>query len=410
MHNIWLVAKHEILTTIGKKSFWFMTLIFPLIIMAFSLFPSLFAQDMVDQAQALTGAGGMQPAGYVDAAGIIRALPQDLPAGQLRAFADEAAAKAALTAGELSRYYLIAADYRQTGQVVVVQGQVAPIAADSQDYTLQYVLAANLAGSDELARLLLDPTPRMETAALAPQVKTDSTSVMGFALPFAVMFILFFVITMSGGYMLQSVAKEKENRTAEVLLLSLRPRDLMLGKVLGLGTVALAQMAIWLGGGLAVAGSGLVLVSLALGQALRASFILLAVVYFLLGYLLYASLLGAIGALAPTAREGAQFNFIVILPLLVPFYLNQAFVADPNGALVTVLSLFPLSAPTAMMARLSVVAVPAWQIAASIIGLAVTTYLLVLLAARFFRADTLLSNASLNWGRFAQEIRSRKPA
>ncbi len=217
--------------------------------------------------------------------------------------------------------------------MVAVQGQVAPIAADSQDYTLHYVLDANLAGSDELARLLLDPTPQVETTALAPQVKTESTSVMGFALPFAVMFILFFVITMSGGYMLQSVAKEKENRTAEVLLLSVRPRDLMLGKVLGLGTVALAQMAIWLGGGLAVAGSGLVFVSLALGQALRLSFILLAVVYFLLGYLALRLPAGRRRRAGPHRAEGGQFNFIIILPLLVPFYLNQAFVADPNGGI-----------------------------------------------------------------------------
>ena len=195
---------------------------------------------------------------------------------------------------------------------------------------------------------------------------------------------------------------------AEILLLSVRPRELMLGKVLGLGVVALGQMAIWLGGSLAVMGAGLVVASIALGQALRPGFILLAVVYFLLGYLLYASLLGAIGALAPTAREGAQFNFIVILPLLIPFYLNQAFVSDPDGVLVTVLSLFPLTAPTAMMARLSVVAVPAWQIALSLGGLVVATYLLVLLAARFFRADTLLSYASLNWGRIAGELRRRK--
>ncbi len=405
MHNVWLVAKHEILTTIGKKSFWFMTLIFPLIIMGFSLFPSLFARDMVQQAQSLTGAGGVQPAGYVDASGIIRELPKDLPPGQLRPFADEAAAKAALSAGELSRYYLIAADYRETGKIIAVQGQVAPIAADTQDYALRYALDANLAGSDKLARLLLNPMSAVETTALAPEVKTESTSLMGFALPFAVMFILFFVITMSGGYMLQSVAKEKENRTAEVLLLSLRPRELMLGKVLGLGAVALAQMAIWLGGGLAVAGGGLIVASLALGQTLRLSFILLAIVYFLLGYLLYASLLGAIGALAPTAREGAQFNFLIILPLIIPFYLNQAFAADPNSTLGTALSLFPLTALTAMMARLSVVAVPAWQVAVSVGGLLVATYLLVLLAARFFRADTLLSYASLSWGRIAREAR-----
>ena len=75
---------------------------------------------------------------------------------------------------------------------------------------------------------------------------------------------------------------------------------------------------------------------------------------------------------------------------------------------MTALSLIPFTAPTAMMARLSVVAVPAGQIALSLGGLAVTTYLLVLLAARFFRADNLLSHASLSWGRLIREVRGHR--
>jgi ABC-2 type transport system permease protein len=406
MRNVWLVARHEILTTIGKKSFWFMTFFFPVLIMAFSLFPSLFARDMVEQAESLTGTAGVQAAGYVDQARIIVKLPAGLPPGRLRNFETEAAAKSALGAGEIGRYYVIAPDFRQTGAVAAVSGQVAPVAGDAQDFALRLAINTNLTGDERLALAILTPA-QVETRALAPEVKTQSTSIMGFVLPFAVMFILFFVITMSGGYMLQSVAKEKENRTAEVLLLSISPRELMLGKVLGLGAVALAQMTVWLGGGLALMGGGLAIASVATGQPLRLGFIVMAFVYFLLGYFLYASMLGAVGALAPTAREGAQFTFIIILPLLVPFYLNQAFTSDPNGTLVTALSLIPFTAPTAMMARLSVVAVPAWQVALSLGGLAVTTYLLVLLAARFFRADTLLSHASLNWGRLVREVRGR---
>ncbi len=362
---------------------------------------------MVEQAQSLTGAAGVEAAGYVDQAALIGDLPAGLPPGRLRSFETEAAAKRALDAGEIGRYYVIAPDFRQTGAVVVISGQSAPMAADAQDFALRLAINTNLTGDERLALAILTPA-QVDTRALAPEVKTQSTSVMGFVLPFAVMFILFFVITMSGGYMLQSVAKEKENRTAEVLLLSISPRELMLGKVLGLGAVALAQMTVWLGGGVVLMGGGLTIASIATGQTLRLGFILMAFVYFLLGYFLYASMLGSVGALAPTAREGAQFTFIIILPLLVPFYLNQAFTSDPNGALVTALSLIPFTAPTAMMARLSVVAVPAWQVAVSLGGLAVTTYLLVLLAARFFRADNLLSHASLNWRRIIEELRGRR--
>jgi ABC-2 type transport system permease protein len=115
--------------------------------------------------------------------------------------------------------------------------------------------------------------------------------------------------------------------------------------------------------------------------------------------------LGALGALAPTVREGTQFTFLAIMPLLAPIWLNAAFTQAPDGALATALSLFPLTAPTAMATRLSVGHVPFWQPLVSLIGLIVTTYLFVLLAARLFRADTLLSDASLNWGRLRAELR-----
>lgn len=412
MRNVWLVVKHEIVTTLSKRSFWFMTLLFPLLMLGFSLFPSLFAQSAVEEAQSVTATanGAGTGVGYVDLAGVLTRLPPDVPGQRMQGFADEAAALAALEGGQIAQYFVIAPDFRLSGSVTAVTKELAPLASEGQENLLRYAINYALTGDATLARLMLSPSAQLTTRALAPEVKTESTSTMGFALPFAVMFILFFIITMTGGYMLQSVTKEKENRTAEVLLLSIRPRDLMLGKVLGLGAVALGQMAIWLGGGLLLASGGLTLLSLAGVIELPAGFAVYALVYFLLGYLLYASLLGAVGALAPTAREGGQFTFIVILPLLVPFYLNQAFTTDANGTLVTALSLFPLTAPTAMMARLSVVAVPAWQIAVSLVGLAVTTYLLVLLAARFFRADTLLSTASLNWGRVVKELRGRGAA
>ena len=180
----------------------------------------------------------------------------------------------------------------------------------------------------------------------------------------------------------------------EVLLLSLGPRELMVGKLLGLGIVALLQMSIWIGGGLLAQGGG--------GQVLRSSlaaltpsFILWALAYLTLGYLLYASILGALGSLAPTAREGAQFSFLVMLPLFIPLVLNTIFVESPHGGLATFLSLFPLSAPTSMVTRLASDAVPVWQPIVGLVGLAGTTFLFISLAARFFRADTLLSTTSL---------------
>jgi ABC-2 type transport system permease protein len=240
---------------------------------------------------------------------------------------------------------------------------------------------------------------------MSPQPGLDRTSPLAFLVPYAVMYLFFFSLTMSSSMMLQSVTKEKETRTAEVLLLSLHPRDLMLGKVIGLGTVALFQVLVWVGGGLVVMKRGQQVLNVAASLDLPPSFFVWVVLYFLLGYLMCASALAAIGVLAPTAREAAQFTFIVILPLLIPLFLINAFIEEPNGGLALFLSLFPLTAPLGMVARLAIASVPFWQPVVGLVGVALVAYLLVWVAARLFRADTLLSTASLTWRRIGQELR-----
>lgn len=408
MRNILLVMKNEITTTVSRRSFWVMTFLFPLFIIGLTLLPQLLAGDeMPDDPQKALAAIMSAPSGYVDASGLVQVTAPGVPAEQFRRFPDETAAKAALLDGQIERYYLIPADFLSTGKVMAVARQFNIFSGLSGGQLVSYVATYNLTRDAVLARLLLDPTAGVVQEGLAPQQPASNAGPLSYFLPFAAMFILFFIITMSAGFMLQSVAKEKENRTAEVLLLSLNPRQLMLGKVLGLSLVALFQMVIWLGGSLFLLRRGSSLLGAAGGLDLSPGILLAVLVYFLLGYLLYASLLGALGALAPTMREGAQFTFIIILPLLVPIWLNSIFTTNPDAGLALIFSLFPLTAPTAMVARLTVTQVPAWQLLVSLLGLLATTYAFVLLSARFFRADTLLSDESLNVRRLIHSVKRK---
>ncbi|MGC9346837.1 MAG: ABC transporter permease, partial [Anaerolineae bacterium] len=134
------------------------------------------------------------------------------------------------------------------------------------------------------------------------------------------------------------------------------------------------------------------------------------VLYFLFGYLTFASALGAIGSMAPNTREGSQFTFVIMLPLMIPLWLNTTFANAPNGTLATLLSIFPLTAPVSMVARLAATSVPLWQILLSLALSAATAYGFVLLAARFFRADTLLSGAALSWGRIIGQLKGSETA
>ena len=93
--------------------------------------------------------------------------------------------------------------------------------------------------------------------------------------------------------------------------------------------------------------------------------------------------------------------WLLVLPLMPTLMFGTAFAEDPNGTISVVLSLFPFSAPSAMVTRMAVTEVPLWQIVLSLAGLALTAYLFVVLAGRFFRSDNLLSQESFNWRRLA---------
>ncbi|MBN1921404.1 MAG: ABC transporter permease [Anaerolineae bacterium] len=417
MRNTLLVIKQEIANTLGKPSFWITALLLPLMIMGFTIGSQVVVNRMFeeeDDSALLNGAPQSQAIaiGYVDQAGLIQEFPQGFPSQMLQKFESEAMAQAALESGELQRYYIIPADYTATGELLSVEPELKPFTRFGTTDLFSNLLSYNLAIQAQTPALLLEPLPTINERALAPQDDHGLggyDTFAGFIVPFAVLFIFFFVLTMSGGFMLQSVSREKENRVAEVLLLSLRPRELMLGKIVGLGFVALVQMGIWLGGSLFALERNRALLNLAADAVILPSgFVGWAIAFFLLGFLVYAAMLGAIGALAPTAREGSQFTFIILLPLMLPLWFQSAFIQAPNGALATFFSLFPFSAPMAMITRMVTATVPLWQIVLSLVLLAATAYGLIALAARFFRADTLLSDATLDWKRLRSELLNRK--
>lgn len=410
MPNVLTVALFEIKSLLTKPSFWLLTVLFPLVVVGLTVGGQLMAD---------TGGGGnneenandmaARVTSYVDLSGLIEALPSDIPSELVQAYPSEAEAMAALEAGEVDEYYVIAADYIASGQIMLIQRNYQPM-TNTNEGMLQAILAYNLLGEDaERWARVGNPLGEMQVEQLAPpeasDVTTENNPAVAALVPIAAVMLLFFVLVMSSGYMLRSVSREKENRTVEVLLLSLRPRDLMLGKILGLSVVALVQMGVWLGSSLLFLDRGSAVLNIAIALQLPPSFVAWTVAYVLLGYLLYASLMGALGALAPTAREANQFSFAVLLPLIIPVWMNGFIANDPDGTLAVVLSLFPLTSPPSMIARLASTDVPLWQPAIGVAGLAVTAYLAILLSARFFRADTLLSDAAVNWQSLFRAVR-----
>ncbi len=400
MRNILLVIKYEIITTLQKRSFWILTFVFPVFILAISLGTQAIGGKALEEAeeeassvehQASLGTG----VGYVDEAGIIEEIPVWIPADFFEQYSDRDSAKAALLVGAIRQYYFIPADFMETGEYLLIDSDYQPMRSTNNAEIFEEVIFTNLIEKDELGLILDNPTPGIQYHQLAPASGPDEDNPLTFIVPFATLFIFFFTITSSSGFMLTSVTREKESRTAEILLVSIKPRELMLGKVIGLGFVALLQMGIWMGGAIFSLNRSSEFIDAASTFSLPPGFAIWGILFFLFGYFLYASILGAVGALAPNAREGGQFTFIIILPLLIPIWFNVAFTESPNGPVATFLSMFPLTS-ISMVTRITATTVPLWQIFLSLGGLALTSYLIVLLSARFFQAETLLSSDSIS--------------
>lgn len=412
MQNIWLVFKHEIITTLRRKSFWIMTFLMPAVLIIFNGYAILQENDVVGSESESSTLPAFPRVGLVDESGLITTIPPDLPPDIFVRYPDAAAARADLDAGRLNQVVVILADHLSSGDVLIYApnfqlfsgGDNDSIAFGSNnEWLLPYLLNYNISGDPTLAAAIFNPTP----AALANQIAVQpAAEASGGARAQAelvatiIPYIYYFILLVVSGYMLQSVAAEKENRVVEVLLLSLKPNQLMTGKILGLTVVALLQLAIWFGGGIFMLRRSAVWLNAA-NLTFPPSFFIWAILFLLFGYLAYASIMAAAGAIAPTAREGNQVTWLLIVPLLPTLMFATEFLDNPHGALALGLSLFPLSAPSAMVTRIAVAQVPLWQILLSLGGLMLTAYLFVTLAGRFFQPDNLLSAAAFNWRRLA---------
>ena len=186
-------------------------------------------------------------------------------------------------------------------------------------------------------------------------------------------YVFYGLLLLGSSWLLRCVAGEKENRTAELLLLSVRPRELMVGKILAMSVVLLVQIVAWVGGGLLMLNWGADVMQVARYE-FPPGFLPLALLYLVMGYLLFASLMAAGGAIAANAREAGPMTIVLVIPLMPTLMFGRTFLENPHSPLPLVLSLFPFSAPSAMVTRLAIAQVPGWQVPVSLAGLALTTY------------------------------------
>ncbi|HJW90494.1 MAG TPA: ABC transporter permease [Anaerolineales bacterium] len=409
MKPILLVLRQEITSTLARRSFQLTAFGLPLLsLLALGIY-TLVSRGAPGGFEAILGPASSTQGlaeGYVDQSGLLQSLPAWIPEGALQPFADEATALQALEAGQIAAFYLIPPDYLELGQVVYVRPDFNPLAAFGQGARLEGVLHYNLLEGDaRLAALVQDPLD-LQVTILQPSPARDQDHPMAFFLPYSVTLLVYIAVLMSSGLLLSSLNREKQNRVLEILLVSLSPRQLLTGKLAGLGLIGLLQTGLWLGMGYLLLRLGGRTLALPPEFQLPLSFLAWAGLFFLLGYALYGGLMAGLGALVSDLREASQFTVVLALPLLAPLMFISLIAREPHGALATALSLFPFSAPVAMMARLASAEVPLWQLLASAGLLAGTSGLVLLAAAGLFRTQTLLVGQPLSLRRVWRELRS----
>jgi ABC-2 type transport system permease protein len=410
MNKTILVLRHEIITILSRRSFQFVLFGIPIIgalifIIVGQLNKGGSTQNLLTQL--VSSPPSVAAQGYVDYSGIIKEIPSSVQSGMLIRYPDETSASQALADGKISSYYIISSDYIQSGKITAVQSNFNPITSSGQADLLEWVLNVNLLGGNtQLANLVNGPT-NLQQVSLSPAPQREESNLLTFFLPYAVTMLFYVIILSSASLLLNSVTKEKQNRVIEILMVSVTPRQLLTGKIIGLGLVGLLQTIIWVGTGrILLAQSGSVF-SLSSAFQLPASFLIWAVIFFLLGYTVYASLMAGLGALVPNMREASQATILVIFPLIIPIFLLSILINDPNGMLAVILSLFPLTSPVTMMLRLSAISVPFWQTLLSA-GLLVATDILVLRSvAHMFHAQTLLSGQTFSRKLFIDALLGR---
>jgi ABC-2 type transport system permease protein len=403
MNKTFLIFKHEFLNTTKRSGFIIMTLLVPLV--------GLLAIGVYHVVSGISRPAPVETEniGYVDQLG---GFDQDLAQGKilLVSYPSPEDANRALIGGEIKEYFIIPPDYIKTGIIARYTMQTELFPPETLLAVLNRFIVTNLlagqvpeATSDRvLAPLNLVTTTLTKTGDLA----TDQGGFGNFVFPGIFSLLLVLSIIFSSTYLLQGLGEEKDNRLIEILLSSVSSRQLLTGKVLGIGIAGLLQVLVW------VASAPLLFhfASSTIGGffstvQLPARFLFLAVIYFILGYLLFAVISASLGAITSGTREGQQLIAIFTLPAVAPLWFISLLFLFPNSPVWIALTIFPLTAPVAVMLRMGVTSIPVWQYLASIAVLILSIIGILALTIKIFRVYLLMYGKRPGLGQIVRMLR-----
>ena len=397
-HNVWAVIRREYLQRVRSKWFVGVTIAAPIIMIAMIVVPIFLAargnqsdRDLliVDGSDVLYErlvsdfeAGGYSVAEERWRVGVVTDLRQRLSDGEIGGFL--VLDQLTLETGEAILY---TNDRPSTVRRLTLRSAIARAALEYQLEVQGLDASAMLAGGELRVEMLTDDG-------------ADTDDPQFFVAYMGTMF-LYMVILIYAVSVMRATLEEKTSRIVEVIISSMKPWHLMLGKILGVGAVSLTQMAVWMFMGVLAVGAGIPMLIVArpelaslenVVQALPGLVLLLLFVgFFLFGFFIYSGLYAAVGAMCSTDEEAQQAQAPVMMFLVVPILFVMQAIQDPLAPLVTGLSLFPLFSPVLMWARVAGGGVPGWQIGLSFVLMGVTVFGVAWLAGRIYKVGILMA-------------------
>ena len=403
MHKTHLIFKHEFLRTIRGTGFIILTLALPVL--------ALLGMGI---ARATSGMvkppAGITSIGYVDQVGGFNQFT-DQGNVVLVVFDSAEAATQTMIVGDIKEYFVIPPDYATQGIILryTLEKQLNPpmeVTSAIKDFLSENLLAGKV--SPTTIKVIESPLNLISTRLTdSGAVSPDQGGLQNLLVPGVFAMLLALSLIISSGRVLQGLAEEKESRLMEVLLSSVSTRQLVSGKVLGIGSAGLLQVLVW------VASIPLLLrlASSSIGGFIAsihvsAGFLILGIVYFILGYLLFAVLSAAIAAVSSSVREAQGLSGLFSMFSVAPFWFFSLLILFPNNPVWVVFSIFPFSAPILTMLRLGLFGVPLWQIAASLAVMVLSIVAGLFVAAGLLRVYMLMYGKRPKLGVIACRLKS----
>lgn len=403
-NHIYLVVKREFLERVRRKSFLITTILTPLLMITLMGLPAVMAYVSGPENKTVA---------VIDNSGTIASKLNDN--GDLHFVATKASVDSAKASEKYDAVLVIGPDINNNPNDVVLFSHESSGMTTEQIITAQIanairdnrIINYNIPGLKEIM-ISLQPDVHLTTIKIGDDDEHATSALLSYILGMFMMMILYMFIILYGQMVMTSIIEEKNNRVLEVVVSSMSPRHLMMGKILGIGAVAITQIIIWSAIVFAFAQWGIP----ALNQALdlnstdveldivammstlgNTSYIMSLFGYLLLylagGYMFYSAIYAAIGSAVDNIQDASQLNTVAMVPVLLALILSISVVNDPGSDMAMWTSLIPFTAPMIMMARLPF-GVPTWQILTSLAILYLSTVAMVWFAAKVYRVGIFM--------------------